>query len=496
MTGGPSRARPERAADRPAAPPGPHGIFLAALPFAVIAAVTIVDALAGPRVGFLPVLSLGPALAAISRRPLPTALIGVLALGCGALLATYDDLASSRRGVITLATIAGVTAAGVIASAGRRRRERELANFKAIADAAQQILLRPVPPRIGPVGIAVRYVSSAASARIGGDLYEVIPAAGGIRLIVGDVLGKGLPAARTAAVVLGAFREAAYDAPSLAVIAARIEASLERQEAEEEFVTAVVAQVSADGCRAEILSCGHPPPLLVRAGEATAAEPAEAILPLGLGSLASQAREVTTVPLRSGDRLLFYTDGITEARDKKGIFYPLERSATLLGQPDLGCALDRLIDDVLRHVGHALHDDATLLLIGPTERLPAADRVPRASRHRPVTTPPAVARQLASAADSRSRAATVRSGCAPIVSNGTAERFTQAVRIPAVLAPTLSKAFALGRLTLSAPGVQSARPGHRLLIQVRGWHPGMFHAGQATARRGRHGKVKTRAGKK
>ena len=117
-----------------------------------------------------------------------------------------------------------------------------------------------------------------ASARIGGDLYEAVSSGGGVRLIVGDVLGKGLPAARTAAVVLGAFRESAYDAASLAEIAARIEASLQHQEAAEEFVTVVLAQVSSDGCRAEILNCGHRRRL--RDGEVTAAESAEASLPL------------------------------------------------------------------------------------------------------------------------------------------------------------------------------------------------------------------------
>ncbi len=276
------RAGQTAAGGAPAAPRDPHNLFLAALPFAVVIAVAVIDVLAGPDVGFLPVLSLGPALAAISRRPLSTALIGMLALGLGVLLAVYDNLAGSRRGVIALIAIAGVTAAGVVASAGRQRRERELANFKTIAEAAQQILLRPVPGRIPPVDIAVRYVSAAASARIGGDLYEVIAAGSGIRLIVGDVLGKGLPAARTASVVLGAFREAAYDALGLAQIAARIEASLQHQEAEEEFVTAVLAQVDADGSRVEILNCGHPPPLLVRDGAVTLAEPPEAGLPLGL----------------------------------------------------------------------------------------------------------------------------------------------------------------------------------------------------------------------
>ena len=368
-----ARGRRRQAGSVPVTSPDAHGVFLAALPFAVIGGVALVDVLAGPGVGFLPVLSLGPALAAISRRPLPTAVIGVLALACGAILAVYDNLDASRRGVIALGAIAGVTAAGVIASAGRRRRERELADFKAIADAAQQILLRPVPRTIPPADIAVRYVSAAAPARIGGDLYEAVSAGGGVRLIVGDVLGKGLPAARTAAVVLGAFRESAYDAASLAEIAARIEASLQHQEAVEEFVTVVLAQVSAGGCRAEILNCGHPPPLLIRDGEVAAAEPAAVSLPLGLAALLPEAREASTIPLKPGDRLLFYTDGISEARDRQGGFYPLELSGALLGLPDLGSALDRLIEDVLAHVGQTLQDDAAIMLIGvgqPLSRTP------------------------------------------------------------------------------------------------------------------------------
>lgn len=348
----------------PATAPDPHNVFLAALPFAVVVAVAVTDVLAGPDVGFLPVLSLGPALAAISWRPLPTALIGTLTLGLGVLLALYDNLAGSRRGVIALVAIAGVTLAGFIASEGRRRRERELASFKAVADAAQQILLRPVPRRLPPVDIAVRYVSAAASARIGGDLYEAVSVDGGVRLVVGDVLGKGLPAARTAAVVLGAFREAAYDALDLAQIAARIEAALEHQEAVEEFVTAVLAQVSADGSQVDILNCGHPPPLLVRDGEVTAAESPEASLPLGLASLSPAARQACAIPFKYGDRLLFYTDGISEARDRHGTFYPLARSGAFLGSQDLDLALDRLSEDVLRHVGHALLDDAAMLLIG------------------------------------------------------------------------------------------------------------------------------------
>ena len=348
----------------PAPPPGPHRFFLGALPFAVVVVVIILDLLAGPGVGFLPVLSVAPALAAISWKPVPTAVMGVLTLTAGMLLAGYDGEFNSTRGSVALIAIAGVTVACIIASVGRKRREEELANLQAIAEAAQQILLRPVPSRIEPVHVSVRYVSAVSLARIGGDLYEAIAAKGCVRLIVGDVLGKGLPAARTAAVVLGAFREAAYDAADLTQIAARIETSLRNQEAVEEFVTAVLAEVSGDGSRVEILNCGHPVPLLIHEGKIIPAESPRVGLPLGLASLADEEREVSVVPFGPSDRMLFYTDGITEARDIRGEFYPLEQSAALLRDgPDTDAVLDELIGDVQRHVGHTLLDDAALLMI-------------------------------------------------------------------------------------------------------------------------------------
>lgn len=76
------------------------------------------------------------------------------------------------------------------------------------------------------------------------------------------------------------------------------------------------------------------------------------------------------IPFDDGDQLLFYTDGISEARDRHGAFYHLERAGTLLSAGDLPAALDGLIDDVLAHVGHALLDDAAILLIGRDGRDP------------------------------------------------------------------------------------------------------------------------------
>lgn len=330
-------------------------------------AVAATDILAGPRFGLLPLLSLGPALAAVSLRPRATIFVGFLALVVCLPVAMYDGLLSSVRGPIAMATITGVTAAGAVASVGRYRRERELANVRTVAEAAQRVLLRQVPGEIGHVRLAVRYVSANSSARIGGDLYEVVAAPGVIRLILADVQGKGLAAVQTAAVVLGAFREAAYDAADLAEVAAKIEVSLGRQsEAAEEFVTAVLAQIADGGSVVEILNCGHPPPLLISGehGEMSRfIEPQEADMPLGLAQLAVSQRHGCVIVLNPGQQLLFYTDGITEARDKSGDFYPLGRMAALLSGQEPDAALDRLHEDVIRHVGHQLHDDAAMLLV-------------------------------------------------------------------------------------------------------------------------------------
>jgi hypothetical protein len=164
-------------------------VLLIVLPYAAMGAVAVADVLAGPGMVLLALLSLGPALAAASLRPAHTALVGMLALVLCLLLAAFDDLVESRRAVIALATIGGVTVAGLIASGARDRRERQLADVTAVAEAAQRVLLHPVPREVGPVQIAVRYISASAAARIGGDLYGVISAQQAIRLT--SIPGRG-----------------------------------------------------------------------------------------------------------------------------------------------------------------------------------------------------------------------------------------------------------------------------------------------------------------
>lgn len=414
------------------------------MPFLIMAVVAAVCVATGGKDAILALLSLGPAFAAIAGGLRYTLITGCVAVALAAVLATYQSFSATRQDSLAFATVAGVTLAGVIASAGRQRRERELADVTAIAEATQQVLLRPVPQQVGDVRLSVRYMSAASGARIGGDLYEVVPTRTGLRLIIGDVQGKGLPAVQTAATVLGAFREAAHDAPTLAVITDRIEASLARQGDREQFVTAILAQVSDDGSAIELLNCGHPAPLLVGDGGSRFIEPAEAGLPLGLAELAAPDRVAATVEFGPGEALLLYTDGISEARDKHGDFFPLEacghKALTMAppaqhaeeprsgwtrlwhrkagGQPAPGqqtasangagnghaaslgpvgpavllpgvtgglhpggatptgscpdAMLEQLSNDVVHHVGHALDDDAAMLLLQRNATSPAA----------------------------------------------------------------------------------------------------------------------------
>ncbi|WP_412078504.1 PP2C family protein-serine/threonine phosphatase [Streptomyces xanthophaeus] len=167
----------------------------------------------------------------------------------------------------------------------------ELRRSQEIAGAAQRALLRPLPGRIEGLTLAAAQLSASRGAAVGGDLYEAVPTGYGVRVVIGDVRGHGLPALGAATAVLGAFREAAYDEPSLGGVLLRMERALgrhvrDRARAEhpaacsgepqspsaEEFVTVLLLQIAPDGTLLA-LNCGHPWPYLLRS-RASAPDPA------------------------------------------------------------------------------------------------------------------------------------------------------------------------------------------------------------------------------
>jgi serine phosphatase RsbU (regulator of sigma subunit) len=234
-----------------------------------------------------------------------------------------------------------------------------LTDVTAIADAAQLAILAPLPDRIGPVLLSARYVSAAEEAHVGGDLYEVVPALDRIRLLIGDVRGKGLPAVRTATVVLGEFRSAATQEPDLHALAKRLDQQLRPWlDSEEDFVTACLLDIAPDGSF-EAVSCGHPPPFHISGDrwEPLSLEPAP---PLGIGVSPTPERG----QLRAGDRLLLYTDGLLEARTPQRQFFdPNALQVVAVRDP-----FDQVLDAILRRLragtSQHLQDDLALLLVG------------------------------------------------------------------------------------------------------------------------------------
>ncbi|MFF8481695.1 PP2C family protein-serine/threonine phosphatase [Streptomyces antibioticus] len=332
------------------------------LPVLIVLVVVLLDLAGGAGMIWLPMLAAGPALAATTNGPRGVLSVGLLAAGLGAALGIAGQV-PGRELTAVLAALAAVTLASGLASALRGRRERVLDAVRSVAEAAQHALLKPVPATVGPFQVAVRYNAAAAEARIGGDLYALIPTPYGVRLIVGDVRGKGLPAVGTAALVLGVFREAAYDEPDLLAVVDRIERSLARNLGGDDFVTAVVAGYPGKGLL-EVVNCGHAPPLLVRAdGEVVAVEPTHPSPPLGLRALHDQTPSLQVLPFADADQLLLYTDGVTEARDRHRAFYPLADGLTRHVCDEPARTLDAVQHDLLTHVGGRLHDDAALLLL-------------------------------------------------------------------------------------------------------------------------------------
>jgi len=230
----------------------------------------------------------------------------------------------------------------------------------------------PTSTHVGRLYIESRHLPATQGG--GGDIHDVMATPFGVRLLVGDVMGTGLPANRTGLSVLNAWRDLACTEPSLAGIAVRLHALIARSRHPERFVTALLVNFpveSADGSappagsRAELVCCGHPPPLLVRDNSAAFIEP-YAAPPLGLLDLAEGWCRASMMPVGDGDQLLLYTDGVSEARDADGRFFPLAQVAadTVRGAcPDRAPLLDVLVARLDEHVGDRRCDDILLLLV-------------------------------------------------------------------------------------------------------------------------------------
>jgi hypothetical protein len=244
-------------------------------------------------------------------------------------------------------------------------RNRAIEQELAAARSVQQILIPEEIPSVPGLAVESAYLPAQ---QVGGDFFQVLPTAdGGLLLVVGDVSGKGLPAAMLVSVLVGSIRSTAEFTSAPAELLAHLNQRLIGRTKEGGFSTAIAALIPPDG-PVTIANAGHLAPYL---------DGKEVELPnaLPLGIVSGTRYESSQIQLRPGSRLTFYSDGVVEAQSETGELFGFERGQQISTR---GAAA---IVEAARRFGQS--DDITVVVI---ERL-AAGAEPHAERVEPSLAP-------------------------------------------------------------------------------------------------------------
>ncbi|MEV4821723.1 PP2C family protein-serine/threonine phosphatase [Micromonospora sp. NPDC049274] len=337
----------------PLSPGSRAGLGAALILLAIVSGLEAAD---GRRAHYIALLAAAPLLAAALAAWRVVLGVGAVAT----LIGVGFALVEPKMMLVTSVNVLGVALASGLAVAVasiRQRQAEQITELTKLASVAQQAVLRPLGPQVGMLSVAGRYISSTATAEIGGDLYEAIDTPYGVRMIIGDVRGKGLDAVRLASIVLGSYRHVAYERADLRAVVADLDRAVARNVGDEDFVTA--ALVEERGGTLTIVNCGHPSPLLLRRGAVIPLEPPAPAPPLGFMPVVRPRVE----RLEPGDRLLLFTDGLGEAR-RDGEFFPTaDRAWRLLGHGTVADGLASLETALVEWVHGHLDDDIALVLM-------------------------------------------------------------------------------------------------------------------------------------
>jgi sigma-B regulation protein RsbU (phosphoserine phosphatase) len=280
------------------------------------------------------------------------------------------DLEHTRRGFFTeehQRTMTTLAAQIAIAIENARlyeeieRQERRLERDLSLARELQGRLLPQTHPKLSNLDVAAKFVPARA---IGGDLYDFIPySLSRLGIVIGDVSGKGAPAAIYAALVSGILRSHAPIEPGPAEMLSAVNLSLAERRIEAQFVSIIYAVWDDEHRTLLVANSGLPQPVYVHGGKNESIEATG--LPLGLFDEADY--EEFKFRMKPGDMFVFFSDGILDARNHKGEMFGrgrVEKLITECAGKSADCVVDLLFKSVAEHsAGVETFDDQTVVAI-------------------------------------------------------------------------------------------------------------------------------------
>jgi serine phosphatase RsbU (regulator of sigma subunit) len=281
----------------------------------------------------------------------------------------------------TFELVAGLV--GHLTSSLRQRGDRlEQVRRSDPMSAASELLWRLLPPLTAASERVVMSAVLEPCYEVGGDGFDYALDGTTARIVVLDAVGRGMRAGLACAVTLAAIRAARRTGGGLYDQARAADAALTEQFTDSRFATAVLAELDVDSGRLRYINAGHPAPLVLRGGRMVRQLDRGRRMPLGVEDASVDVAEEMLEP---DDRLLLYTDGVTEARTTDGDRFGLDRlvaqierhEAAGLPAPE---TVRRLAHAVIEHQPGTPADDATLMLVQLST--PAAlNSVPKAGQH-------------------------------------------------------------------------------------------------------------------
>jgi sigma-B regulation protein RsbU (phosphoserine phosphatase) len=241
------------------------------------------------------------------------------------------------------------------------RQERRLERDLSLARELQSRLLPQTNPKLAHLDVAAKFVPART---IGGDLYDFIPySMSRLGIVIGDVSGKGAPAAIYAALVSGIIRSHAPIEPAPGEMLSAVNLSLAERRIEAQFVSIIYAVWDDAQRTLTVSNSGLPRPIFVHGGKNEVIEATG--LPLGLFDEAEY--DEFEFRMKPGDMFVFFSDGILDARNSKGELFGRRRTEQVVAEcteQSASCVVESIFKAVAEHAaGVETFDDQTVVAI-------------------------------------------------------------------------------------------------------------------------------------